>query len=284
MTIKAFTLKPKSGQPPKQLIILLHGMGQSGEHMIDHFSKALADRFPEAEIMAPQGFEGYTPERRGSRADPKAVPDTDMPNMPGAPEDRDLSHLRQWFSLAVNPPALVKKSRRALKAFNRAVLWFRMMDAEGQVNHFIDTALAERGLDDKNLVIMGFSQGGSLALYTALRRDKECAALICHSGIFHGNVPVSSKPATLILHGEKDKVILPEVADRSHKLLKKCGVPAQLKKIEGLGHRTSGEAAAIYTDFIDKQFKKAASAEAVKRRKKGRWVKTALKIRKLITG
>ena len=283
MTIKAFSLKPKSGALPKQLFILLHGMGQTGEHMIDHFSKALADRFPDAEILAPQGFENYAPEKRGSRADPAATPDADMPNMPGDRQDRDLTHLRQWFSLAVNSPDIVKKSKKILKVFNRAVLWFRMMGAEEQVNRFIDEALIERGLSDKNLVIMGFSQGGSLALYTALRRDKECAALVCHSGIFHGSVPVTSKPPTLLIHGNMDKVVLPEVADRAQTILRKYGVPVRLEIIEGLGHRTNGQAARIYTDFIEKQLKKTHDKAPRKSRKKGRWIKSALKIKRLIT-
>lgn len=258
-------------------------MGQNGEHMIDHFSKALADRFPDAEILAPQGFEDYAPEKRSPRANPEGTPDADMPNMPSSPEDRDLSHLRQWFSLAVNPPELIKKSKKILKAFNRAVLWFRMMGAEERLNNFIDEALIERRLNDKNLVIMGFSQGGSLALYTALRRDKECAALICHSGIFHGNVPVSSKPPTLLVHGMTDKVILPETADRAKKILKKSGVPVTLEKIDGLGHRTNAQAAKIYTDFIEAQLKKTPGYAPKKKRKKGRWIKPALKIKRLIT-
>lgn len=251
-------------------------MGQSGLDMIDYFTKTLADRFPDAEFLAPQGFERYTPQRTMGAGD-------DMPNMPGTGGDsKELPRLRQWFSLAVNPPpALIRKSPGLSRIFNRGILWLRMMGAEEKLNRYIDKALHERGLDERQLVILGFSQGGSLALYTGLRRSKPPAAVISHSGLFHGGIPPSSLPETLLIHGTKDKIISVTAADRALELLLKKKVPARLEKIEGLGHRTNERALAACASFIHEKLAMAQSLTPTRARRKGRWIRPALRFKKL---
>ncbi len=246
--------------------------------MIDYFTKTLADRFPDAEFLAPQGFERYTPQRTMG-AEP------DMPNMPGANGDnKELPRLRQWFSLAVaRPPTLIGKSSKLSRFFNRGVLWLRMMGAEEKLNRYIDRALKERDLDERHLVLLGFSQGGSLALYTGLRRSRPPAAVVSHSGLFHGNVPVSSLPQTLLVHGTKDKIIVIDAADKALGLLLKKKVPAHLEKIEGLGHRTNDKALLACANFISDKLALAQQQSPARPRRKGRWIGQALKLRRLLT-
>ena len=285
--IEAFSLKPKSGGAPRQLFVLLHGMGQNGEQMIDHFSKALADRFPDAEILAPQGFEDYTAEESSASKKIGGTAFSDMPNLPCLREESKGENLRQWFSLAVDPGdgmigKSIQKSKRLNKAFNKTVLWMRGMDVSLAINAMIDKALAERGLDERHLAIIGYSQGGAITPYIAVNRKKECAAVVCHSGVFHGHTPATSRPHTLILHGLMDKIIPHAAADRSARLLENLGVPVTVHKIESLGHRVNDQSLKLCTDFIATRLEKMREVDLTASRKKGWWIKAALLLKKII--
>src|SRR6516164_2823431 len=62
---------------------------------------------------------------------------------------------RQWFSFADRTPETILAGTRAAAA---------ILDA------FLDEALAARGLSERDLALVGFSQGTMMALYVALRR------------------------------------------------------------------------------------------------------------------
>ena len=47
---------PKNGQPPKQLVVILHGYGADGENLID-LGQYWSDTLPDAEFIAPNGVE-----------------------------------------------------------------------------------------------------------------------------------------------------------------------------------------------------------------------------------
>ena len=48
---------------------------------------------------------------------------------------------------------------------------------------YLDQQLAARGLTDKDLALVGFSQGTMMALHVALRRAAPCASLVGYSGL-----------------------------------------------------------------------------------------------------
>ena len=87
---------------------------------------------------------------------------------PNAPFPCDMApYGYQWFSAQDRSPAAVLAGVRAAAPF---------LDA------FIDDALAERGLDDADLALVGFSQGTMMALYVGLRRSQPVAGILGFSG------------------------------------------------------------------------------------------------------
>ena len=83
---------------------------------------------------------------------------------PDAPFPYDMAPFgRQWFSLR-------DRSGPALAAGIRAAA--PILDA------FIDARLAEHGLGDGELALVGFSQGTLMSLHVGLRRAAACAAIV----------------------------------------------------------------------------------------------------------
>ncbi|MDZ4773528.1 MAG: alpha/beta fold hydrolase [Planctomycetota bacterium] len=85
--------------------------------------------------------------------------------------------------------------------------------AEEQVRALIDREVA-RGIETQNIVVGGFSQGGALASWVALRHPKPLAGLIALSTFLAKNAPVEAEasPANRSIaafgaHGTRDGVV-----------------------------------------------------------------------------
>ena len=98
---------------------------------------------------------------------------------------------RQWFALQDrSEPARLKGTQSTAPI----------------LDHFIDTTLAEHGLSDDKLALIGFSQGTMMSLYVGLRREKPLAGIIAQSGILIGpellTAEIKSRPPVLLIHGD----------------------------------------------------------------------------------
>ena len=108
------------------------------------------------------------------------------------------------------------------------------------VDAFIDTELARSGLDDSALALVGFSQGGAVALHVALRRAKSCAAVIGYSSsliapdLLAGEIRV--RPPVLLVHGDADDIVPAAAHARAETALRDAGVPVKAHLRPGLGH------------------------------------------------
>jgi phospholipase/carboxylesterase len=85
--------------------------------------------------------------------------------------------------------------------------------AELQIKALIDREVA-RGIESQNIVIGGFSQGGALAAWVALRHAKPLAGLITLSTFLAKNAPIEADAtpanrsiATFAAHGTRDGVV-----------------------------------------------------------------------------
>ena len=88
---------------------------------------------------------------------------------PDAPSPCDMAPFGyQWFSLQVRTPES---------------LYVGAEEARSLLDRFLDEEMARYGLNDENLVLVGFSQGTMMALHTALRRQTACAGVIGYSGL-----------------------------------------------------------------------------------------------------
>ena len=100
--------------------------------------------------------------------------------------------------------------------------WFSLLDRDPEVMHdgvktvhptidqFIDEVLAETGLTEDKLVLMGFSQGTMSSLHIGPRREKELAAIVGFSGALLAPELLNetkAKPPICLIHGEWDDVV-----------------------------------------------------------------------------
>ena len=110
---------------------------------------------------------------------------------------------------------------------------------------FIDEALAERGLDDSELALVGFSQGTMMSLFVGLRRPRPVAGIIGFSGRLIGPdlLPgeVRSRPPTLLVHGTEDPLVPYSLLAAAEAALKAVGVPVETLTCFGMGHSIDEE-------------------------------------------
>ncbi len=185
---------------PKELVILLHGLGADGNDLIS-LAPLFARVLPEAAFVSPN-----------------APYPCDMAP-PGAPKGR------QWFSFQDRDPAAVLTGVRA---------------AAGHLDAFIDAELEGAGLPDERLVLIGFSQGTMMALHTAIRRARQCAAVIGYSGALVGpellGEEARSRPPVLLVHGDADEVVPFASMAAAEQALRGEGFLVHGEARPGLGH------------------------------------------------
>jgi len=157
------------------------------------------------------------------------LPDADFVS-PHAPERCTMSGGgRQWFPLTMRDP-----DER----------WRGVVAARPTLDAFIDAELAKRGLDERALALVGFSQGTMMALHTGLRRKIAPRAILGYSGVLVAGpeapgeeLPATgTPPAILLVHGELDPLIPVEALFLSTNALAEIGLSAQWHLSPGLEH------------------------------------------------
>jgi phospholipase/carboxylesterase len=201
---------PADGQPPREVIVFLHGLGSNGA-IIDPLRSRLQSSFPRALIAAPD-----------------------------APEPNPLGpDARQWWAHTdFKPRSLAAGVKRAAPALNR----------------FLDTVLAATALGDDRLVLVGFSQGATLALHAGLTRRKRVGAVLAYSGVLAEKAlphrAFCRKPKVMVMCGVEDMIIpstqllvcAPRVAAYG------CPVRSYVRK--DLAHAVNGAGYALGARFI----------------------------------
>jgi phospholipase/carboxylesterase len=206
--------KPASGGKPRQLVVLLHGVGADGNDLIG-LAPYWAARLPDAEFVSPNG-----------------------------PFPCDMAPFgRQWFSLQDRSPAAILAGVRATAP---------ILDA------FLDAALAARGLDNRQLALVGFSQGTMMSLYVGLRRAQAPAGIVGYSGALVGAdaLPreIRSRPTVLLVHGDADEVVPVHALSGAANGLKAAGVPVEILTRPGLGHGIDEEGLSRGGEFLHQAF------------------------------
>lgn len=217
------SLGPASGGAARQVVFLLHGVGMHAGVM-EKMAQDAAAILPDALIVMPQGPEAYAP------------PQPREDDLLKAPEIPENSTARQWFDIGGDIPAVREKLIGVAQKFNA----------------FVDKKRDEHGLSDKNVAVMGFSQGGGVALYAAFLRAAEIGCVVGHSTIFFNEPSFVSKPPTLFIYGTADNEFsMPAYTKSTQKLLSYAPL-AQIVEVPGLQHRTSSDSRRIAAGFLGK--------------------------------
>jgi len=179
---------------PTHAVIWLHGLGADG-----HDFEPVVDEF-----------------------DPSVLPPTRFvfPHAPVRPVTINGGYpMRAWYDLVTSDfsrrredPAGVHESARQLEA---------RIAREN-----------ERGIADERIVLAGFSQGGAVALHTALRHPRRLAGVLALSTylpladtLAAEAAPANKDVPIFMAHGHGDTVIPYDFAERSARLMQEAGYP-----------------------------------------------------------
>lgn len=191
---------PRAGGAPRQLVVLLHGVGADGQDLIG-LAPDWAEALPHAAFVAPD-----------------ALAPCDM-GPPG------MAFGRQWFSLQDRDPAAMAAGVRA---------------ARPALDAFLEAELARHRLPGAALALAGFSQGCMMALHAGLRRPVPPAALLGYSGalLAPGTLAaeITGRPPVLLVHGEVDDIVPVQATYLAEAALRAAGVPVEALYRPGLAH------------------------------------------------
>jgi phospholipase/carboxylesterase len=150
---------------------------------------------------------------------------------PNAPFPCDMApHGYQWYSAQDRSPGAALSGVRAAAP---------ILDA------FIDEALAERGLDDSALALIGFSQGSVMSLFVGPRRVRPAAGIVAYSGrlVAPELLPAElrSRPRILVVHGTEDPLVPYSALAEAEAGLTAAGIPVESLSCPGTGHSIDQE-------------------------------------------
>ena len=130
--------------------------------------------------------------------------------------------------------------------------------AAGAINAFIDRKLAQYGLAERELALVGFSQGTIMALHVGLRRPAALAGIVGYSGLL-ASTPglaqeVTSKPPVLLVHGSLDLVVPVAALHASEAALRGLGVDVSTHVSVGVGHTVDPAGMRLGIEFLQSAF------------------------------
>src|SRR5512134_1092887 len=205
---------PKTGGAPKQLIVLLHGVGADGSDLIS-LAPYYHSVLPQAYIVSPH-----------------------------APFPFDMAPFGyMWFSIGNLSLNTRMNGVRAAAPF---------------LNAFLDAELARHRLRNDDLLLIGFSQGGMMALHVGLRRPRSPAGIISHSGMLVADarfaLEIKNRPPVLLTHGAIDEVLPGACLPAAEAVLKAVGVPVEAHMMASLGHGIDEATLRLDLRFVKQRF------------------------------
>jgi phospholipase/carboxylesterase len=121
------------------------------------------------------------------------------------------------------------------------------------IDTFIDRKLAQYGLTEQDLALVGFSQGTMMALHVGLRRKRRVAAIVGYSGMLTGAPKLASsdytRPPVLLVHGSADSVVPVAALHAAEGELKRLGLDVTTHVSAGVGHSVDPAGLRLGRDF-----------------------------------
>ena len=118
-------------------------------------------------------------------------------------------------------------------------------EAMPQLKELISILLEDHGLGYDRLALIGFSQGGMMALHTGLRMAEPVAGVVSFSGALLAPEKLedekTASPRVLLVHGKDDEVVPWQAMMIAESMLKSVDVDVTASTREGLGHGIDGK-------------------------------------------
>jgi phospholipase/carboxylesterase len=133
------------------------------------------------------------------------------------------------------------------------------------LDRFIDAELAKRGLQDRDLALVGFSQGTMMSLHVGPRRPNRIGGILGFSGSLIAPhllaAEIKSKPPVFLVHGTADQVVPYGALAQAEKALADAGIPVETESRPGLVHSIDQAGAQKGALFLRQCFGGAAAAQ-----------------------
>jgi phospholipase/carboxylesterase len=166
---------------------------------------------------------------------------------PHAPQRCGMSGGYQWWPLM---------------AFTARALAAGAASAAPAIDAYIDRKLAQYGLGDANLALVGFSQGTMMALHVGLRRREQVAGILGYSGMLTDAADLAhhriSKPPVCLIHGSADPVVPVAALHAAEHALRRAGVDVSTHVSPGVGHGVDPAGLRLGGRFVSKVLAGAA--------------------------
>jgi len=208
------TAAPSAGGPPRQLVVLLHGVGADGADLIS-LSQAMSSALPHARFIAPNG-----------------------------PEPCDMAPMGyQWFSLSDRDP------KRMLEGIERAApLLNAFIDDELSKDGLEDHQLALLGFSQGTMMSLYLAPRRPKAMAGVLGFS---GALLGSENLRDEAV---SKPPFMLIHGDADPVVPVQALHGAVASLQAAEIPVQWSVRPGLPHGIDPEGIAAGSAFLKTAF------------------------------
>lgn len=214
---------------PEQAGVFFHGYGADGQDLFN-ISGVLRRFFPKAAFY-----------------------------FPDAPEELGFFGGYQWFSLDRYDPAVLQDPAAGKKYLDSLMPLAEI--ARGVTDPYMRAVLKHSGVSADKAALCGFSQGGLMAVYTALRFPEKLAAAVGLSAVavmFDGRTfsqdKIVSKPPVTLIHGDADNVVPPAVFELNKQNLKSAGVSVDGFVVPGLMHGIDETALRHLCSALEKSF------------------------------
>jgi phospholipase/carboxylesterase len=117
--------------------------------------------------------------------------------------------------------------------------------AAGVLDAYIDEQLAQRGLTESDLALVGFSQGTMMSLFVGPRRERQLAGIVGFSGRLIAPellaAEIRSRPPVLLIHGTADPLVPYTSMAEAEAALHGAGVPVETLTCPGIEHSIDAE-------------------------------------------
>lgn len=166
---------------------------------------------------------------------------------PNAPEAMPMTPGGfQWFPIDRSDP---QASARGVEA------------AAPILNEFIDEELERFGFDERQLALVGFSQGTMMTLHVGVRRAISPAAILAYSGMLAAPERLKSeltvKPPIFLIHGDADPMIPVAALHAAVDQLGDAGLAVQWHVSRGITHNIGPDGVELGSRFLADSFASA---------------------------
>jgi phospholipase/carboxylesterase len=169
-------------------------------------------------------------------------------------DGNDLISLGQYFAQVAPDAAFI--SPNAPYRCDGSPFGYQWYDVWMQDRDERLAAIRSTAATEKDLVLVGFSQGTMMSLFTAPRREKAVAGIVGYSGRMEApdllKDEIRSKPPVVMVHGDSDELLAVSEMETAAAALRENGVEIDTHVRPGLGHGIDEQGIRIGLEFVRK--------------------------------